>query len=191
MLIFNSQSQAFQEFQSQLKRANIPNKESIDILACIRVLQAKDFKVDASIELITRQMVCVFAVRPLTLTRMIFPFSNFQELRKKWKLDEILENPPRDILEIYGMLVPHAFHKFDKFGRPIYIQLVGSIHLDIFSTFVTKDTVRFFSVAPLHPVSIAECCICLYNFRRIPKLRHHFNQGVWTLIQYGQLLLLY
>jgi hypothetical protein len=35
----------------------IPKKDSLDAQACMRVLRAKDFKVDSAIDLLTRQMV--------------------------------------------------------------------------------------------------------------------------------------
>ena len=63
------------------------------------------------------------------------------EARAYWSLETILNHPPSDLLDVYGLLAPHCFHKYDKVGHPIHIQLVGETHVDIMANFTVPDEV--------------------------------------------------
>jgi hypothetical protein len=65
--------------------------------------------------------------------------SRTQVLREKYSFDTIVANPPEKLLRLYGLLIPHGFHGFDKQGRPIYIQRTGIAHMNLVASFATIE----------------------------------------------------
>ena len=63
------------------------------------------------------------------------------KLRKKYHADSVIKNPPKALLELHKVIVPHNYHGFDKEGRPILIQKIGNINVELLSDYVGIDEV--------------------------------------------------
>jgi hypothetical protein len=51
--------------------------------------------------------------------------------RYEGKLDSVLHDPRPHLLDIRSSMDNHCEHKYDKFGRPIYIEVRHILHLVI------------------------------------------------------------
>ena len=98
---------------------------NVSVSSCLRFLRAREFDL----------------VKALSL------FEAQQRLRDKYGLDTVLERPPTQLLNMHAILLPHAFHGFDKEGRPIYVLKAGSIHADLLATHVGVDEVCIFRLS--------------------------------------------
>ena len=54
-------------------------------------------------------------------------FIDYMHWRASHKLDTVLQTIPNKI-DVIRTLVPHAYHGYDRAGRPIYIEKTGKIH---------------------------------------------------------------
>ena len=65
----------------------------------------------------------------LTWQKTFEMFTNFVKWRKEGDIDNIknVSFPEIDQIKVY---YPHGFHKTDKLGRPIYIEVLGSLNID-------------------------------------------------------------
>jgi hypothetical protein len=104
-------------------RARLDPEAKVDDYTCLRFLRARDFDVEASSAM----------------------FANFAAWRKREKIDKILEKiPPK--YDLYCKFIPHKSHGFDKQGRPLYIEKVGSIDWPTVVNYLTNDELLYIHV---------------------------------------------
>ena len=107
-----------QKFKEALKAQNvIQNFEVYDDLYLLRFLRARKFD----------------------LEKTMLMFKNFLEWREKEKVDDIREN--FDFNEMFEVkkYYPHSYHKTDKTGRPIYIEMISKVNLDELFKVTTEE----------------------------------------------------
>ena len=107
-----------QKFKEALKTQNvIQNFDVYDDLYLLRFLRARKFD----------------------LEKTMLMFKNFLEWREKEKVDDIREN--FDFTEMFEVkkFYPHSYHKTDKSGRPIYIEMISKVNLDELFKVTTEE----------------------------------------------------
>lgn len=111
------QYDALQDFKKQiLDKKILENFEEWDDLYLLRFLRARKFEVEKSLIMFEK-----FINWRKT--------ENVDDLRENWQLTELFQ-----VKELY----PHGYHKTDKLGRPVYIELYDK--LDVKALFkVTTD----------------------------------------------------
>jgi hypothetical protein len=66
-------------------------------------------------------------------------FSDYLEWRKEAQVDDIVQNysfpEASKVAEIY----PRFYHKTDKFGRPVYFEILGKMHVDALFSVTTSE----------------------------------------------------
>ena len=69
-------------------------------------------------------------------------FTNFLRWRETEKVDDIREN--FDFEEVFKVkpFYPHSYHKTDKLGRPIYIEILSEVDVDKLLTVTTEDKLK-------------------------------------------------
>eukprot|EP00882_Tetradesmus_deserticola_P019017 GHRQ01020459.1.p2 GENE.GHRQ01020459.1~~GHRQ01020459.1.p2 ORF type:complete len:256 (+),score=117.00 GHRQ01020459.1:337-1104(+) len=68
------------------------------------------------------------------------------EWRKEYEVDNILENFVFHEREQFLMAYPQGYHKTDKLGRPIYIQLLGKIDIATLKQITTEERMIKFHI---------------------------------------------
>jgi hypothetical protein len=66
----------------------------------------------------------------LDVPKAVHAWQRQHKRRTQWKLDDIVAHPPKELIALYGKLVPRTFHKFTRLGHPILIQRLGDIDFD-------------------------------------------------------------
>ena len=103
------QYNALQKFKQQLTEQKvIESFEVYDDLYLLRFLRARKFDLD----------------------KTMLMFKKFIQWRADKKVDEIRENFELSELFDVKKLYPHGYHKVDKLGRPVYIELICKINID-------------------------------------------------------------
>jgi len=60
--------------------------------------------------------------------------------RTERQIPYVLDRPPTPLMEFFRRTLPHRHHRFDKLGRPTYIQKVGAAQMtDMFAHAVVQD----------------------------------------------------
>ncbi len=77
--------------------------------------------------------------RKFDLEKVLIMFKNFLQWRKEKKVDIIDEYFHFDEILKIKKIYPHGYHKTDKLGRPIYIELISKIDLDELFKTTTDD----------------------------------------------------
>ena len=97
-----TQFDALQTWKGQLKDGNvIENFEIYDDLFLLRFLRARKFDLEKTMEM----------------------FKKFLQWRIDMHVDELRESFEMDNLIEIKKLYPHGYHRTDKLGRPVYIEL--------------------------------------------------------------------
>ena len=119
------QYDALQEFKTILTNEKIiPNFEIYDDLYLLRFLRARKFD--------------------LPKTKLMF--TNFLKWRETEKVDDIRENFGFEEMFQVKPLYPHSYHKTDKQGRPIYIELLSKIDMDKLLKATTEERLKKYYV---------------------------------------------
>ena len=116
--INQSQFDALQKWKGQLKDGNIiDNFEIYDDLFLLRFLRARKFDLEKTMEM----------------------FKKFLQWRIDMKVDEIRESYEIDNLIEIKKLYPHGYHRTDKIGRPVYIELYDKTDVNGLFKVTTED----------------------------------------------------
>ena len=112
------QYDALQKWKTQLKEGNvIDNFEIYDDLFLLRFLRARKFDLEKTMEM----------------------FKKFLQWRIEKKVDEISEKFEIDNLIEIKKLYPHGYHRTDKIGRPVYIELLDKIDVKSLFKITTEE----------------------------------------------------
>ncbi len=112
------QYDALQKWKEQLKSGNvIDNFEIYDDLFLLRFLRARKFDLEKTMEM----------------------FKKFLQWRIDMKVDEIRESYELDNLIEIKKLYPHGYHRTDKLGRPVYIELYDKTDVNGLFKVTTED----------------------------------------------------
>ena len=116
--INQSQYDALQKWKSELKEGNvIDNFELYDDLFLLRFLRARKFD----------------------LEKTMLMFKKFLQWRIDMKVDDLRENYQLEHLIEIKKLYPHGYHRTDKLGRPIYIELYDKTDVNGLFKLTTED----------------------------------------------------
>lgn len=113
------QAQALSEVKVRLQQAELFNEERHDDHFLLRFLRARKFNLDNAFVML----------------------KNFEEWRKEWEVDRLVnefELPNADkIRELY----PRFYHQVDKLGRPVYCEQIGKVDVNkIFDSLCPDET---------------------------------------------------
>ena len=112
------QYNALQKWKEQLKTGNvIDNFEIYDDLFLLRFLRARKFDLEKTMEM----------------------FKKFLQWRIDMKVDEIRESYELENLIEIKKLYPHGYHRTDKLGRPVYIELYDKTDVNGLFKVTTED----------------------------------------------------
>ena len=113
-----TQFDALQKWKSQLKEGNvIDNFEIYDDLFLLRFLRARKFD----------------------LEKTMLMFKKFLQWRIDMNVDDLRENYQLEHLIEVKKLYPHGYHRTDKIGRPIYIELYDKTDVNELFKITTED----------------------------------------------------
>jgi hypothetical protein len=113
----NKQYQILQKFKEKLINENILKDQTyFNDLYLLRFLRARKFDIEKSFIMI----------------------SEFFKWRIKENVDEAEHFKFTEIMEV-KKLYPHTYHKTDKLGRPIYIELMGNVKIKELFSLTSKD----------------------------------------------------
>ena len=113
-----SQYDALQKWKTELKEGNvIDNFEIYDDLFLLRFLRARKFD----------------------LEKTMLMFKKFLQWRIDMKVDDLRENYQLEHLIEIKKLYPHGYHRTDKLGRPIYIELYDKTDVNGLFKITTED----------------------------------------------------
>ena len=113
-----TQFDALQQWKSQLKEGNvIDNFEIYDDLFLLRFLRARKFD----------------------LEKTMLMFKKFLQWRIDMNVDDLRENYQLEHLIEVKKLYPHGYHRTDKIGRPIYIELYDKTDVNGLFKITTED----------------------------------------------------
>ena len=115
------QFDALQKFKEALTTQKvITSFEIYDDLYLLRFLRARKFDLD----------------------KTMLMFKNFLEWREKEHVDDIREN--FDFNEMFEVkkVYPHSYHKTDKSGRPIYIEILSKVDLNGLFKVTTEERMK-------------------------------------------------
>jgi len=80
--------------------------------------------------------------RKWNLKAAIAQFAGQLKWRKQANVNFILDDPPEE-MELFKQVMPSLLDTYDKYGRPVFVQNVGQIHVPVIKKFVTtKMAVR-------------------------------------------------
>ena len=113
-----TQFDALQKWKGQLKEQNvIDNFEVYDDLFLLRFLRARKFD----------------------LEKTMLMFKKFLQWRIDMKVDEINQSYEMENLIEIKKLYPHGYHRTDKIGRPVYIELYDKTDVNGLFKITTED----------------------------------------------------
>ena len=113
-----AQFNALQQWKQNLTSQNVlPNFDNYDDLFLLRFLRARKFDLEKTMEM----------------------FKKFLQWRIDMKVDEIRESYQMENLVQIKKLYPHGYHKTDKQGRPIYIELYDKTDVKGLFKITTED----------------------------------------------------
>ncbi len=113
-----TQFDALQTWKGQLKDGNvIENFEIYDDLFLLRFLRARKFDLEKTMEM----------------------FKKFLQWRIDMHVDELRESFEMDNLIEIKKLYPHGYHRTDKLGRPVYIELYDKTDVNGLFKVTTED----------------------------------------------------
>ena len=113
-----AQFNALQQWKQNLTSQNVlPNVDNYDDLFLLRFLRARKFDIEKTMEM----------------------FKKFLQWRIDMKVDELRESYQMENLVQIKKLYPHGYHKTDKQGRPIYIELYDKTDVKGLFKITTED----------------------------------------------------
>ena len=113
-----AQFNALQQWKQNLTSQNVlPNFDNYDDLFLLRFLRARKFDLEKTMEM----------------------FKKFLQWRIDMKVDELRESYQMENLVQIKKLYPHGYHKTDKQGRPIYIELYDKTDVKGLFKITTED----------------------------------------------------
>ena len=113
-----AQYDALQEWKKNLISQNVlPNLDNYDDLFLLRFLRARKFDLEKTMEM----------------------FKKFLQWRIDMKVDELRESYEMENLISIKKLYPHGYHRTDKEGRPIYIELYDKTDVKALFKITTED----------------------------------------------------
>ena len=113
-----AQYNALQQWKQNLTSQNVvPNLDNYDDLFLLRFLRARKFDLEKTMEM----------------------FKKFLQWRIDMKVDELRESYQMENLIQIKKLYPHGYHKTDKQGRPIYIELCDKTDVKGLFKITTED----------------------------------------------------
>ena len=113
-----AQYDALQEWKKNLISQNVlPNLDNYDDLFLLRFLRARKFDLEKTMEM----------------------FKKFLQWRIDMKVDELRESYEMENLIAIKKLYPHGYHRTDKEGRPIYIELYDKTDVKALFKITTED----------------------------------------------------
>jgi len=119
-----TQFDALQTWKGQLKDGNvIENFEIYDDLFLLRFLRARKFDLEKTMEM----------------------FKKFLQWRIDMHVDELRESFEMDNLIEIKKLYPHGYHRTDKLGRPVYIELYDKTDVNgLFKVTTEEKMVKYY-----------------------------------------------
>ena len=116
--INQSQFNALQTWKQQLTSQNVlPNLDNYDDLFLLRFLRARKFDLEKTMEM----------------------FKKYLKWRIDMKVDELLGSYELENLIQIKRLYPHGYHRTDKEGRPIYIELYDKTDVKALFQITTEE----------------------------------------------------
>ena len=113
-----AQYDALQEWKKNLiSQKVLPNLDNHDDLFLLRFLRARKFDLEKTMEM----------------------FKKFLQWRIDMKVDELSESYEMENLIAIKKLYPHGYHRTDKEGRPIYIELYDKTDVKALFKITTED----------------------------------------------------
>ena len=113
-----AQYDVLQEWKKNLISQNVlPNLDNYDDLFLLRFLRARKFDLEKTMEM----------------------FKKFLQWRIDMKVDELRESYEMENLIAIKKLYPHGYHRTDKEGRPIYIELYDKTDVKALFKITTED----------------------------------------------------
>jgi len=119
-----AQYDALQQWKQNLTSQNVlPNFDNYDDLFLLRFLRARKFDLEKTMEM----------------------FKKFLNWRIEMKVDELLLSFEIDNLVQIKKLYPHGYHKTDKIGRPVYIELYNETKVkELFKITTEEKMVKYY-----------------------------------------------
>ncbi|KAI3638807.1 hypothetical protein MIR68_003305 [Amoeboaphelidium protococcarum] len=102
------QSQVLEQFKAELTQKSLLNAERHDDHLLLRFLRARKFDLPRAVEM----------------------FTNCEQWRKDKDVEGIFQNFKFEEWKEVNKIYPRFYHKTDKLGRPIYIEVLGGLNLE-------------------------------------------------------------
>eukprot|EP00878_Enallax_costatus_P021465 GHUV01022722.1.p1 GENE.GHUV01022722.1~~GHUV01022722.1.p1 ORF type:complete len:454 (+),score=138.54 GHUV01022722.1:1181-2542(+) len=113
-----------EQFRCMLQAENAWRREDHDYYTLLRFLRARNYEFDKAIKM----------------------WLDTLQWRQEYDVDNILDNFVFHEREQFLMAYPQGYHKTDKLGRPIYIQLLGKIDIGTLKQITTEERMIKFHI---------------------------------------------
>ncbi|MCQ2818929.1 MAG: SEC14 family lipid-binding protein [archaeon] len=119
-----TQFEALQQFKKDIEKENLGiSFDFYDDLYLLRFLRARKFD----------------------LNKTMIMFKKFLDWRAKEQVDDIRENFGFEEIFEVKKFYPHSYHKTDKSGRPIYIELLSKVNVDeLFKVTTEQNMIKYY-----------------------------------------------
>lgn len=114
------------------------NESQIESYFKFKELLLKEKIVEDFSKFNTQLLLSFLRARKFDLTLTLTMFKNYLSWYKEFKVDEIHLYKVPHINEVYQNY-PRTYHKTDKFGRPIYIEMISMINIDKILDIIDED----------------------------------------------------
>ena len=114
------------------------NESQIESYFKFKELLLKEKIVEDFSKFNTQLLLSFLRARKFDLTLTLTMFKNYLSWYKDFKVDEIHLYKVPHIKEVYQNY-PRTYHKTDKFGRPIYIEMISMINIDKILDIIDED----------------------------------------------------
>lgn len=117
--------------------APMTKEESESVVKFIELLKSKKVEYNLT-KFDSGYLVRFLRARKLDLNKTLVMFQNFLAWRKEFDIDNIdkFSFPELEKVKVY---YPHGFHKQDKQGRPVYLEILGDLRVDEIFKLTSQD----------------------------------------------------
>ncbi|KIZ06665.1 SEC14 cytosolic factor [Monoraphidium neglectum] len=123
-LTLEQQESHVEQFRQLLEQRGCWRKDDHDYYTLLRFVRARNYELDKAFKM----------------------WSDSLAWRKEFDVDAILDNFVFHEREQFLMAYPQGYHKTDKLGRPIYIQLLGKIDITTLKKITTEERMVKFHI---------------------------------------------